>query len=399
MIKKFIKATIVGASLFAMVGNAGADTNINIYGASAQYKFWNSAAGPFLKDTTQGPGCTASFSAEGADDTNQEDHGITKGTGCVSGDATWYIRYSSKASFDGIRSMQGIEGSDTPTACTNKRQREMADETQTDWGTGLVSGLTCKTVTVGASDVEANAIAGMYSYGHRTYDQTTDEVEKDMTSSTIYDTGLDNYRPIIVPFAFFAETNVPYTNMTKLMAAHLFSGAVKKWSSFGATAGTYDNVTLCMRHAGSGTHATLNAVVLDGVNILEEEVYGGTGSYNVFFNEESTDLMNCLAAYPGSVGYADADKNASNKWPTVGLMTYQGVSASKANITNGMYPFWAAQWLYVTSKTTDDPVDKLAVYASKGDNMPSSRDPYWAAADEMKVNKSNSFSFPVRTAP
>ena len=393
MIKKLLKATVVGASIFAMVGAASAaDQNINIYGASAQYTFWNDAADDFLRDQ----GCTGVQQAAGSTTYSTKSHGITKGT-C--GSDTWYIRYSAKASFDGIRAMQGIDPDGT-SGCTNGGQRKLANETPstvpanggTNWTAGIVYSLACKDVNVGASDVEAGALAGMQSHGQLRGHLGGGWVDREMDASTIYDTGLSNYRPIVVPFAFFKENNVPYTNLSRMQAAHIFSGQIWDWNDFDPTVAS-QAVTICLRHAGSGTHATLNAVVMANAAGLITEEGDGMLTPVAWFNDGSSDMANCVAQNAGSVGYADADQTfAAN----VTRLTFEGVAATKNNIVNGNYPFWAAQWLYVDAIVPNSPIDKLATWAADPDNMPAGRAPFWAAQDEMNVVKSNSFTFPVR---
>jgi len=385
MIKKLLKATVVGASIFAMVGAANAaEVNINIYGASAQYTYWNDAADDFMVDL----GCTAIQQAAGNTANSTSGHGITRGT-C--GADTWHIRYSSKASFDGIRAMQCIDPDGT-SGCANPCERRLADETTTNWGTRVVTSLACKDVNVGASDVEAAAIAGMESHGQLRGHLGGGWVDRVMDASTIYDTGLANYRPIVVPFAFFKENNVPYTNLSKMQAVHIFSGSIWDWSDFDPTVAS-QAVTICLRHAGSGTHATLNAVVMANAAGLITEEGDGMLTPVAWFNDGSSDMANCVVQNAGSVGYADADQTfAAN----VTRLSYEGVAATKNNIVNGNYPFWAAQWLYVDAIVPNSPIDKLATWAADPDNMPAGRAPFWAAQDEMNVVKSNSFTFPVR---
>jgi len=386
MMRRMITAIFIGACIFAMVGAAGAEVNINIYGASAQYNFWNDAADDFLLDK----GCTGVQQAKGNDTYGTKNHGITKGT-CAG--ETWYIRYSAKASYDGIRSMQCIDP-DGVTTCTNKCERKLADETQTNWTGGVVQGLACKDINIGASDVEAGAFR-QESHGQLNGHLGGGWVDKVMDSSTIYDTGLSNYRPIVVPFAFFRNTSVPYTNMSRMMAVHIYSGQIWNWNDFDPAQASQD-IVICLRHAGSGTHATLDAVVMSGGGNLITEEGDGMLIPVAWFNESSSNMMDCIDDLAGAVGYADADANVAGGYTNAILMNYEGVSAAKSNIVNGTYIFWAAQWLYVDSIVPNSPIDQLATWAADPANMPVARAPYWAAQDEMQVGKSNSFTFPVR---
>lgn len=389
--KKMIKAAIVGLSMFGMVGGASAaDVNINITGASAQFKYWNDAAEQFLVDK----GCSNIKVAEGSSTYGTKKSGITKGD-C--GADTWYIRYTARASIDGIRSMKGLDP-DSTSSCTDKRQRELADETPstvpanggTNWTTGEVYSLTCKTINIGASDVEAAAFK-QKSYG---------AIDGHLGGTTVYwdvnnvdDSGLNNYRPIVVPFAFFAHDDVPFDNISKMMAVHIFSGQVDDWADFGAASSL--PIVRCLRHAGSGTHATLHGTVMDGAGTL----LWREGA-NTYFYESSSDLILGPANLSGAIGYADADKhlddNGVSEYPNIKRLTYQGFDATHDNIVAGVYPFWAAQWLYVLPTVTDtDPEGELALWAAQAANMPTARQNYWAAQSEMSTERDDTFSFPV----
>jgi ABC-type phosphate transport system substrate-binding protein len=216
-----------------------------------------------------------------------------------------------------------------------------------------------------------------------------------MDATTIYDTGLSSYRPIVVPFAFFKNNSVPYTNVSKMMAAHLFSAQIWDWSDFDDTVAS-QAVTVCLRHAGSGTHATLNAVVMArSANLLiEEDADGSNTGVVTWFNDGSSDMVKCVEDLAGAIGYADADQTFNATKAT--RMSYEGVTADKKNIVNGQYPFWSAQWLFVDAIVGGSPIDQLANWASDPDNMPGTRVNYWAAQGEMRVGKANSFAFPVR---
>lgn len=437
MIKKMVKTAIIGGALLGMTAGANAETiDINIYGASAQYKFWTAAAADFLADQ----GCAGTvYTAKDADDK----HGIAR---CddLNGD-TVYIRYSSKASYDGIRSVQGLDPDGESGDCADN-EREMADETNTSWSTGVVNGLSCEDVTIGASDVAAETF-GQEShgliYGPKDSSSNVDEDRE------IYDITMDSdyeiYRPIVVPFAFFRNANsttpVPFDNMSRLMATAIFSGQVTDWNQFRPDLdedGTVEetdtlDMVVCLRHAGSGTHATLDAAVMRGdYSLLTTEALPGSALVIAevlpvtYFNDGSSDMMRCVggggskSGYEdydgiGAVGYADADKvkmsdgtaaapnniegeyHDTDSYGDVKLMTWQGEEAKKVNIVNGTYDFWSAQWLYVSpdeSEDVADLVDALATYAEDADNLPSGKADYWASQDEMNVEKVSDFSYP-----
>lgn len=388
--KRTFKAVALMSSvwLLTVVAAQAATVDINLYGASAQYLFWNDAADNFLLDQ----GCTNVAQAE--DSTKK--HGITRGT-C--GADTVYIRYSAKASYDGIYSCKGqVPPGGQPTcSAQGPRYREMADETQTNWGTHVVNGLACKMVTIGASDVAGETFQ-QSSHGQLRGHLGGGWVDR--TISPIVTTGMTYYRPVVVPFGFFKNNtaNPGLTNLTRLMALMVFSGKAYNWSDFGPSYVNKD-IIACLRHAGSGTHATLDAAVMRGdwpLVTYEDAPY-------VYFNDGSTDEMRCINENAGqstasfaAVGYADADQSLTS-YPNVAAINYEGAPAQKVNITNGVYSFWSAQWLYECNPS--DPVHHpwmvlLNAFAEDPANLPASKAAFWATQSEMQVEKANDFAMP-----
>ncbi|MBN1906200.1 MAG: hypothetical protein JW927_14000 [Deltaproteobacteria bacterium] len=437
MIKRIIQTTVLCGSLLGMVGAANAATiDVNLYGASAQYEFWTAAAPGFL----QSQGCrTQDIST--AKDSGAHGIAICRGTeqgglGFNGNGNTYYLRYSSKASFDGIASVQNSNQFNTP-GCTNPGEREMANEATVNWGTGAVTSLSCKDVTIGASDVAAETF-GQQSSGHLYGPRTTSNPTATRSIGDLtMDPSYNVFRPIVVPFAFFRNANpttpVPYDNMTRLMATSIFSGQVANWSAFNPSNPNADMpVIVCMRHAGSGTVATLDAAVMRGDYSLvknevpydDEDVLDGIAPA-IYFNDGSSDMMRCVggagnrSGYDpytgvGAVGYADGDKvimsdgtlpapnniageyhDAAN-YGDVKLMTWQGEMPTRSNIVNGVYDFWAAQWLYASPADSGagSLVRALDAYASNPENIPASKAAFWAAQGEMKVEKFTDFSYP-----
>jgi hypothetical protein len=177
-------------------------------------------------------------------------------------------------------------------------------------------------------------------------------------------------------------------------------------------------IKACLRHAGSGTHATLDAAVMRGdYPLVTQEITPAHPLYLIglaaetYFNDGSSDLMDCVGgggtksgvipgySAVGAVGYADADKVTgtpiyNGSYGDVDTMTWMGEPAVKSNIVNGTYDFWSAQWLYVAPADDTSLVQAFAAYAANPANMPSSRAPYWAAQGEMNVEKATDFTFP-----
>lgn len=430
MKKSLIKSAIVGVSILALAGVATADVDINLYGASAQYNFWNKFAGTFL---TQQMGCTDTPQSAG-DGTN----GITTATTCGSFGAIT-IRYTSKASFDGINAAigqydpQANDYSKLP-ACPDNHQRYMAKD--------LTLATACETVNVGASDVDALSFA-QESHGLLLGPLGGAQTDRVFSADTLPTSAVGPFEgktvvlnghtklngipipnpqtPMAYPFAFFVNNNVQsyrctsvgadapsnidgacdpndakscgtggvceektIDNLSRLQAVALFSGSVGDWSDFGPAFPALP-VTLCYRHAGSGTHCTLDLGVMEGngwgagMQTLEAPAdpanINYTGSYPyIYFNDGTGDLVKCMqfvagdtkdgngntmadydsAAVGGAVGYMDGDHAAPSS--STGPIKYEGVAVNRNTIENGLYDaFFTSNRLYIdTTKLSSD---------------------------------------------
>ena len=203
-LRKIAQAGALALTL-AAAGTAGAaDYELNIFGASAQYTFWNALSPSFLTSTYS---CSTTSQAQSAD----KKHGITQASGCTvqgSGSHTMIIRYSSKASFDGIYSVKG--NANVTDSCGNT-QRAMADESTISGST--VGGTKCVTVSLGASDVSGVSFT-QQSHGKLLGPNGGAQTDRSFTLSTLDTTGLTNHRPIVVPFGFFANKLVTVRTCT-----------------------------------------------------------------------------------------------------------------------------------------------------------------------------------------
>jgi hypothetical protein len=467
MFKKIFKGIAVGAAVFAIAGAAQAATiNINLYGASAQHLFWNDTADQFLASK----GCTGI----GQDEYNSK-HGITRGT-C--GADTVYIRYSSKASYDGIYAMKGAANTDN---CTTAFQRKMVNQaTCTDWVLGgtACTGITCQDVTLGASDVAGSAFT---QESHGALQGPAGGTFTNRVFTGVDDSGLTPYQPLVVPFGFFANNSVqktkciapepksdldatahkavstwgyqcydptnsghsadcigyykcvsgtcsggvnqgsactqanqcpdvtlantrceriPLDNISRLQAVMIYSGQAITWTDFGAWYST-NPIVACLRHAGSGTHSTLDwAVMRSSANDWGWPLVTTQNAANptVWFNDSSSDEMNCVNTLNGAIGYADADQlEGSSNFPNVHALKYNGVEPRRTKVRNGEYDFYSNQWLFQNSSLTNPTlgwVVNLMAFAADPDNVPESKSKFWATQAEMVYNKSNDRVYP-----
>jgi hypothetical protein len=468
MFKKIMKGMLMGGALLALTAPVhAAEVNINIYGASAQHLFWNDAADNFLTSKA----CTGV-----AQDEYNSKHGITRGT-C--GSDIVYIRYSSKASFDGIYAVKGAVNTDN---CGNAFQRKMVDEdTCTGWtlGGAACTALKCMEVNIGASDVDGASFL-QESHGQLKGPAGGGFIDRTFPPSGVNTSGLIPHQPVVVPFGFFANNSVqktkclgpdpleptatahkavstwgyqcydpdndghsedcigyykcvgtapsqtcsggvragqsctranecpdvalantsckriPLDNISRIMAVNIFSGQAIYWTDFGAWYNA-DPIVACLRHAGSGTHSTLDWAVMRSAAgdwgwplVTAENVADPT----VWFNDGSSDEMNCINTKVGAIGYADADQlEGTDNYPNVHALKYNGVEPRRTKVRNGEYDFYSNQWLYF--KTALTPLQQnLIAFASDPDNIPGSKAKFWATKGEMWFNKANDRVYP-----
>jgi hypothetical protein len=453
MKKIAIKTVLAAASLAALAGTASAQ-DINIYGASAEYNFWKTAGATFLNAPAPiGLGCAnvSSFIKDNVDGKT----GIIFGTNCSNPDVLGFdtavnFRVGNKASYDGIFAVtSSTDPQAAPGGCA-ANARPMAND--------AAGNLACNVITIGASDVPANAFV-QKSIGPKQGPLPTG-AQANITrvfnnQAGIVTTGLTSYQPVKVPFGFFLTSNVkaktcatgptigdfcnadidcgnggtcsttsaPVTNLTREMLTQLLSNNVGNWNQFAG----FDTLptTVCVRHAGSGSHATIDLALM---NKAWGKSWPLASVANKFWYNDSTgDLLNCMkeaqaatgtktgtrqTAVAGAIGYADADTDLTNggaiaSGTIYGPVRYNGAYPNAQNIISGIYDLYADQTLYLAPTATSTngfgvtqkaAVDLLMGYLndSTGSHLNGTNfRNFWAAAQEMKVGRSgNPFAYP-----
>jgi hypothetical protein len=427
---------IAGAASAASYAIPSGSVEMNIYGASAQFGFWNAAARDMVMETVANGGFGCADHLAGIDSTGKT-FGITVGRNCagVAANKDIVIRYSSKASYDGIYAVKGTLDTDS---CGNAKQRKLADETVLDAAAPMASttatataitAVKCVPVTLGASDVAGDTFT-QNSAGQTSWSNTAPYLINGASPAFngISTSGLLDHKTLVVPFAFYVNSKVTVgtctagsanvggqcvtaadcgtagtctvatlDNMSRLMAVQIFSGTAAAWTDFGAGFAAKD-VVACLRHAGSGTHATLDKSIMYGINwgsttqasqILPASATAGAGSV---FNVDTSTELGCVANYDGGVGYADAD--ASQAGTT--KLKYNGVAAKRTNVRNGLYDtFYSFQHLYendADTTTAQDTARNMMLKYVSVHALPKAE--YWATAGEMMWGKTTDAGYP-----
>lgn len=425
--KKMLKIAAIGATVIAGASIASAaDLEFNIYGASAQGTYWKQVAEDFLKTKY---GCTAAQidkqfrdPVSGAVKPESEAKAaIFIGFGCsgyTSGNVV--IRYTEDKSSEGPRAVMGVDpdGLSSCDSAGHETERRQITYTGTSKATAAYA-IGCHPVNIGASDVESKSFT---------------QITPGFDFSNVYIPGKDVLaykRPIVVPFSFFANTALPVDNLTRQQALMIFgqSTGLTNWDQFGPGYPSA-SIAVCMRHAGSGTHATLDKAIMrkDGINLINASNTNPDNGPLTFFNASTSNEVACVNNNAGlststaiAIGYADSDKIVSAldsngnevnaAYPNVKRLKLNGAgegmtqdnydtytySALKNEIINGIYDFWSAQWIY-RSKTADSNwvthFNKLMTYAETkeldcdpSDSSKKFTGCYWVKSEDMMVVK------------
>ena len=246
-LKKSIQCAVVGAAVLAVAGVAGAagtTIELNIYGASAQFAFWNAAAKPFLTDVR---GCNGANIVQGLNSTaltgssDTLNSGVTKTTAACSDGNNYIIRYTSKASYDGILSLQAPTDQPQYSSYTSpcsafpvcgtsnavpsgqaNYYRRFVDGTSYSGGQITNLSYCCQIVDVAASDVRGDSFLqssqGCVSGDHTAasgsnaaYPGCSGTNYVNRTFNGVDVSGMSEAHPLVVPFGIYANDCVTIT--------------------------------------------------------------------------------------------------------------------------------------------------------------------------------------------
>ncbi len=455
--KKQLKVTLAtGAALLAVAGIANAaPLQFNLVGASAQFDYWAGGSTPsapkFLRDKL---GCTAP-------DANLKVTGkfaYIKGTGC--NPALVPATYNNEIEFriTGQATVEATAINGTPSQypsvvyisadptlpCndTHKRSFNKGDNT-----------LACYTAHVGAMDLDASSVTqissgqlyGPMGGGAVSFDHTGG---LNVAGMTHLNAGGDTFA---VPFGLFVNnavkarhcisstpkagdicsadsdcgnatpaagdcnaTSTTINNLSRLQVAMIFSGQTASWRDFGPA---YDDIetVACLRHAGSGTAATFDNMVMTagttgwGATTATAE---SSSAPVIYFNDTTDTELACIngnTVYPivagggaaiGAVGYADADKGISattKGQENLKKIKYNGMWPTADNIKNGTYDWYSIASFYTNPANTPQNViaAQMLDYVQNG-TIPATKAAYWAQTKDMVFKRGGDLGYPVR---
>jgi len=437
--KKQIKVSLTAtAALLALAGVAqAAPAELNIYGASAQYDYWNAQAENYAETSL---GCQATAPVN-----NGGKHGFVAATACTStlvpvnaatGTRDLDIRYSGIASAEGPLAADKKAPLDSGLIVSSTGNCNVANGERAMYASSSTT--VCKQVHLGTSDVAGESLVQSSSgkmFG------PLDGGDFTVNLTGVDTTNLTPHNTVVVPFGFFVNAGVTartcsaglignyctdnaqcdtgfekgdgacdtaktITNISRQEANLLFGGWIYDWSDLGAYY-TAKPAIACLRHAGSGTHSTLDNTVMYsgwGNNVAVAEEAG-----RIWFNQGSSDEMKCINGNDsthangqllGAIGYADGDQKIgeTGKSENVKQLKYNGYYPTRTAIRNGQYDFYSNAWLYsnqVNGSTVNAIAEDMIAYAQLGANVPPKKANYWAAQGEMRWNRAADNAYPT----
>lgn len=147
---------------------------------------------------------------------------------------------------------------------------------------------------------------------------------------------LVDHKVCVVGFAAVVNPEVTVSNLNQKQLIAIYSGKITNWKKVG---GPNQKIVIINRPKSSGTRATFKKYALNGI----EEVEG-----LALTEDSSGTVRKTIAETPGAIGYLAL----SYVDVTVRALNFNGVPATKANITNGKYPIWSYEHMYTKGEAS-----------------------------------------------
>jgi len=422
-------------------------TDINIYGASAQFDFWSANARSFVASKCSTVPATATTSTQTITDSAGTTFGVKhlyiQGTGCAAPyTSPLTFRLAGIASGEGPQALQKQNPIFVPNAAANGIANgcSIANGERTMIASIAPTTLGCVAVNAGTTDLSAENI--------------NQQVDASVAPAlpVISGAGLTVEDTFVVPFAFFANSGVtaghcvtstgnntgayctatadctaigaatdvcttkPIDNLTRAQAVALFSGNVTQWSDMGPAFNT-NFVKLCMRYPGSGTHGVLDKMVLSA----GDKGWGVPGSVGFFQfeNNDNTigfplaryvkstgDMKGCLTtdtflpgnpfptgSFAGAIGYMDGNDSQAG----TNRLKYNGNAVNRAALNGGVYDYYSIGKLYYAPANAAV-MAPVAAYTRVAANLTAigAKANFWSTTPEMKYKRNSDNAYPSK---
>lgn len=143
--------------------------------------------------------------------------------------------------------------------------------------------------------------------------------------------------------AFAVNAANPVRSLTRAQLRSILTGGTRDWSAVGGPAAP---IKVVIREASSQTRSSLESYVFG----QDKPVYLSTAVVTAAANTASTEMLDALKAFSGSIGMVTLDSaTLANK--SIALVGLDGVMPTQANLATGAWP--VQRPLYLT--TNADP--------------------------------------------
>lgn len=242
---------------------------------------------------------------------------------------------------------QKVELSGTVTAAGSTALQPLAEEAATEIQ-GTYPNLSV-TVQGGGSGTGVNQVAaGAVNIGNSDV-PSADKLEDKTQASKLVDTKVAG-----IAFALVVNKDVKVQSLTQEQIQGIFSGKIKNWKEVG---GNDEKINVINRPASSGTRATFEKTLMNGVKVNDSI---GTAQDSNGAVEQSINTT------PGSVSYLAMSYLVGDKKNSLTTLKINGVEASTENVKNKKYPFWSYEYM-ITKGQPKDAIKGFIDYVSGED--------------------------------
>lgn len=186
---------------------------------------------------------------------------------------------------------------------------------------------------------------------------------------------LVDHKVVAQGFAVVTTQDVKASSLTKDQIKDIFSGKVTNWKEVG---GDDMPISVIHRPASSGTRGTFTKAILDGDKSLENDSIGAT-------QDNNGAVLNAMKSSPGSISYvALSYMNGDDAKAKLKALSIDGVEATKANITEGKYPFWSWGHMYTKGEPSAE-AKEFIDFIGSDENKKNVEDLGFISSADMKV--------------
>ncbi|WP_409296506.1 phosphate ABC transporter substrate-binding protein PstS family protein [Peribacillus sp. SCS-26] len=218
------------------------------------------------------------------------------------------------------------ELSGTLTAAGSTALQPLAEEAANEI-TGKYPNLSV-TVQGGGSGTGVNQVAaGAVDIGNSDV-PSAEKIEDKAQADKLVDTKVAG-----IAFSLVVNKDVQVDSLTEEQIQGIFSGKYKNWKEVG---GNDEKINVINRPASSGTRATFEKTLMNGVKVND-----GIGTAQ----DSSGAVEQSVNSTPGAVSYLAMSYFVGDKKESMKTLKINDVEASIENVASKKYPFWSYEYM------------------------------------------------------